>query len=100
MSCAGTWFSCQRLVRPIGSDGLLRLRARRSMNGWTTSMVPSPAISVVVACYNEQEMLPELHRRVSAVCASLGQSYEIVLVDDGSKDATWSLIQQAAAADS
>lgn len=63
-------------------------------------MAASPAISVVVACYNEQEVLPELHRRVSAVCAALGQTYEIVLVDDGSKDTTWPIMQQAAAADS
>lgn len=57
-------------------------------------------ISIVVACYNEQEALPELCRRVSDVCGSLGRTYEIVLVDDGSKDATWSIMQRAAAADS
>ena len=54
-----------------------------------------PYVSVVVPCFNEQESLRELHRRVSAVCASIvaskdGEgSYEIVLINDGSRDATW-----------
>jgi polyisoprenyl-phosphate glycosyltransferase len=58
-----------------------------------------PDISIVVACYNEQDVLPELCRRASAVGESLGQPYEIVLIDDGSKDSTWSIMQQAASAD-
>ncbi|MEM8936847.1 MAG: glycosyltransferase family 2 protein [Pseudomonadota bacterium] len=48
------------------------------------------ALSVVVPCYNEQDSLNELHRRLSEVCqAQCGTDYEIVLIDDGSKDATW-----------
>jgi polyisoprenyl-phosphate glycosyltransferase len=54
----------------------------------------SVALSVVVPCYNEQECLRQMHRRVSEVCAALGVTYEIVLVDDGSTDATWPLIAQ------
>jgi dolichol-phosphate mannosyltransferase len=59
-----------------------------------------PAISVVAPCYNEEESLPELHRRVSAVCAGLGKTYEIVLVNDGSKDRTWEIMQGLALKDS
>jgi Glycosyl transferase family 2 len=44
-----------------------------------------PALSVVVPCYNEQEVLRELHARVSAACADLGEPYQIVLVNDGSR---------------
>ena len=58
-----------------------------------------PAISVVVPCFNEEGSLPELHRRVSAVCTGMGQSYEIVLVNDGSRDATWGVMQGLSAAD-
>jgi polyisoprenyl-phosphate glycosyltransferase len=43
-------------------------------------------LSIVVAVYNEQEVLAELERRLSAAMAALGQSYEIILVDDGSRD--------------
>ena len=50
-------------------------------------------LSVVVPCYNEQESLPELYRRVSEVCSNtVGDDWELVLVDDGSGDRTWELI--------
>jgi dolichol-phosphate mannosyltransferase len=58
-----------------------------------------PAVSVVAPCFNEEEVLPEFLRRVGLVCAALGTSYEIVLVDDGSRDATWRIIAAAAAQD-
>lgn len=51
-------------------------------------------VSVVVPLFNEQETLPELHRRLSGVLGRLGVSYEIVLVDDGSQDATAARIDE------
>jgi glycosyltransferase involved in cell wall biosynthesis len=45
-------------------------------------------LSVVVPCYNEQEVLPEFHRRLAAVMAGLGLSWEVVYVNDGSGDGT------------
>lgn len=57
-------------------------------------------LSVVVPCYNEEENLAELHRRVSDACARLVQdSYELVLVNDGSRDRTWSIIQDLSSQD-
>jgi dolichol-phosphate mannosyltransferase len=57
-------------------------------------------LSVVVPCYNEEEGVHELHRRVSAVChACIGDSYELVLVNDGSKDATWKIMGEISRAD-
>src|SRR5512146_854313 len=54
-----------------------------------------PALSVVVPCYNEEAVLPELHRRLTAVCEEVvGHSFEIVLVDDGSGDRTRSIIEE------
>lgn len=48
-----------------------------------------PQVSVVIPCYNESGCLQELHRRVTAACrAAVGLSYEIVLINDGSKDTT------------
>jgi len=50
-------------------------------------------LSVVVPCYNEEEGVHELHRRVTAVCQScVGIAYELVLVNDGSSDATWEIM--------
>ena len=58
-----------------------------------------PVLSAVVPCYNEAETLPELCRRLTAACQSTGLPYEIVLVDDGSRDATWALIDAQAEQD-
>ena len=53
------------------------------------SELGGPELSVVIPCYDEEDALPELHRRVTAVCADVGRSYELILVDDGSQDRTW-----------
>jgi polyisoprenyl-phosphate glycosyltransferase len=56
----------------------------------TTTGKADLTLSVVVPCYNEQESLGELHRRVTSVCTEVvGQDYEIVLINDGSRDQTW-----------
>ena len=52
-----------------------------------------PALSVVVPCYNEEGALCELYSRLAAACSkAVGSDFEIVLVDDGSKDQTRALI--------
>jgi len=62
--------------------------------------VPRPRLSVVVPCYDEEVALPELHRRVSAACQTVvGIDYEIVLVDDGSRDRTWEVVRRLADGD-
>lgn len=58
-------------------------------------------LSVVVPCFNEEGNLLELHRRVTAACARVvGDDYEVILVDDGSTDATPRLLAEFAAKDS
>ncbi len=44
--------------------------------------------SVVVPLYNEEEVLPETYRRLKAVMDSAGEPYEVVMVNDGSRDRT------------
>jgi dolichol-phosphate mannosyltransferase len=57
-------------------------------------------LSVVIPCYNEEESLRETHRRVQAACeAAPIKSYEIILVNDGSKDGTLSIMQDLAKQD-
>jgi dolichol-phosphate mannosyltransferase len=47
-----------------------------------------PELSVVVPLYNEEANLPELYRRATAALGALGITYELVLVNDGSRDGT------------
>src|SRR6185312_5055650 len=58
------------------------------------------ALSVTIPCYNEEAGLAELHRRVTAAAKeAVGDDYEIILVNDGSRDGTWDKIQALAEAD-
>ncbi len=59
-------------------------------------MIDSPAISVVIPVYNEEESVMELCAWIAQVMEAHGFSYEIIMVDDGSNDATWQMIQTVA----
>jgi glycosyltransferase involved in cell wall biosynthesis len=48
----------------------------------------SDFLSVIVPAYNEVQLLPEFHRRISAVMRATEVDYEIIYVDDGSTDGT------------
>ena len=50
-------------------------------------------ISVVVPLYNEEESLPELVQWIDRVAGSNNLSYEIILIDDGSTDKSWSVVE-------
>ena len=50
-------------------------------------------ISVIIPFYNEAESLPELVRWIREVMAKEGYSYEILMMDDGSTDASWETVQ-------
>jgi dolichol-phosphate mannosyltransferase len=56
-------------------------------------------ISVVIPLHDEEENLGELHRRLSLVLGSMGDPYEIVFVNDGSRDATPRLLDELSARD-
>ena len=53
-------------------------------------------VSAVVPVFNEEESLPELTQWISRVCNDHGFSYEIILVNDGSTDQSWDVIQRLA----
>jgi glycosyltransferase involved in cell wall biosynthesis len=55
-------------------------------------------ISVVVPLYNEDESLPELTQWIDRVMQAHGYSYEVLLIDDGSKDRSWDVIESLSAA--
>jgi dolichol-phosphate mannosyltransferase len=62
-------------------------------------LAPQTLISVIVPCYNEEEVLPELYDRLSREAQGWGTDYEVILVDDGSVDRTWDIINELHAAD-
>lgn len=55
-------------------------------------------ISAVVPAYNSELSLPELVRRLQPVLAEHATAYELIIVDDGSRDGTWRVIQELAQA--
>ncbi|MDD5194068.1 MAG: glycosyltransferase family 2 protein [Candidatus Omnitrophica bacterium] len=56
----------------------------------------SPVYSVVVPVFNEQEVLPAFYERLKNTLDNLGLSYEIVFVDDGSTDGSYSILKNFA----
>jgi glycosyltransferase involved in cell wall biosynthesis len=55
---------------------------------------PAPVeLSVVAPVFNDEECLAELHSRLTTVLGALTPSYEIILVDDGSHDASWDVVE-------
>jgi glycosyltransferase involved in cell wall biosynthesis len=51
-------------------------------------------LSIVIPLLNEQESLPELHNWIVKVMSTHNFSYEILFIDDGSTDNSWSIIEQ------
>jgi glycosyltransferase involved in cell wall biosynthesis len=56
-------------------------------------------ISVIIPIFNEQEILPELRRRLTAVLEPIRNEVEIILVDDGSRDRSFELMKEIHAQD-
>ncbi len=56
--------------------------------------------SIVVPFHNEEENVTALYDRLKAVMEQVGDSFELVLVDDGSSDRTYKLLEEVAAVDS
>ena len=58
------------------------------------------ALSIVVPCFNEEACLGVLHERLTqAARTAVGEDYELVLVNDGSRDGSWAIMQRLAADD-
>lgn len=55
-------------------------------------------LSVVIPLFNEEESLPELLSWIERVMQTHQFSYEIIMIDDGSKDRSWEVVQQLRAA--
>ena len=58
-----------------------------------------PILSVVAPCFNEEGVLHELYRRISQVLDGSGETWELVLVNDGSRDRTPEIMRELHAQD-
>jgi glycosyltransferase involved in cell wall biosynthesis len=56
----------------------------------------NPTVSIVAPCFNEAATLPEFYRRVSEAMQALGDTWELVLIDDGSQDNTATILRELA----
>jgi glycosyltransferase involved in cell wall biosynthesis len=56
-------------------------------------MITDLHVSIVIPLFNESESLPELHRWIQQVMQANSLSYEVIFVDDGSKDGSWGIIE-------
>lgn len=54
----------------------------------------NPTLSVIVPCYNEEEVIQETHRRITEVLECLGCTFEIIYVNDGSQDNTMNYLRE------
>ena len=52
------------------------------------------SLSVVVPIYNDEEVIAELLRRLTAVVEEIVNDYEVILVDDGSRDRSWAVMNE------
>lgn len=60
---------------------------------------PAPRISVVIPLYNEEESIPHLRTALHEALENCGYSYEIIIIDDGSKDKSFVLLREWALQD-
>ncbi|MGC1273949.1 MAG: glycosyltransferase family 2 protein [Planctomycetaceae bacterium] len=56
-------------------------------------------LSILIPVYNEAESLRELHREIAAVGDAQTLSYEVIFVDDGSRDGSWKIIEELSRSD-
>lgn len=59
-----------------------------------------PLYSVIIPCYNEEAVLRETHKRLTQVLSAMEGDYELIYVNDGSRDQTPQILRELAAADS
>ncbi len=62
-------------------------------------MSENPRYSIIAPCFNEEGVLHELHRRIQEVMDQTGESWELVLINDGSRDRTPEVMRELHAAD-
>lgn len=91
---------CRSLAAMLNGYGVEKNPLAPTRVNGGSATVTTPELSVVLPVYNEAENLPTLYQRLVAVLDAIGMSYEIIFVDDGSRDGSSALLHELAAADS
>lgn len=65
----------------------------------SSASTSTPDVSVIAPVHDEAATIGELATRIRAACDSIGATFELLLVDDGSRDTSWREITAACAAD-
>src|SRR5437762_4657550 len=60
----------------------------------TDESAESPGLSIVVPVYNSEQTLADLASRLQTVLSTRGGEFELILVNDGSRDASWQVVRQ------
>jgi glycosyltransferase involved in cell wall biosynthesis len=75
------------------------IAGRRESTGSGGAATGSVSISVVIPVHDEEESVGPLHESLTATLTRLGAAYEIIVIDDGSRDGTYVRLEQLAASD-
>ena len=57
-------------------------------------MDEKPTLSIVVPVYNEEENVRPLFEKIQTVCEAIGEAYEVLFIDDGSRDETFAVLSE------
>jgi len=83
--------NCIHLIPGIAQTSLMHLRRQKERNGEILDRCPF---------HNEEENVTILYARLKQVMEQVDESFELILVDDGSSDRTFKLLEEVAAVDS
>lgn len=92
---------CQALARHMGGEGTTfsEQEAFRSISDQSVGETSAPELSVVVPVYNEADSLPVLYSRLVGVLEGAKIEFEVVFVDDGSRDRSGEQLKRISASD-
>ena len=88
-------------MRRLPKSAAQRIRPESQPHSeWRFRISLVPKYSIVVPFHNEEENVTRLYDRVKDIMEHVGDSFEMVFVDDGSRDRTYRLMEEIAAVDS